>query len=62
MKEKEQDEKSRNREKHKSVMHVTEEDLLARLDRAVAAALWGAVVPVEQETGNGEANEGASDG
>ncbi len=34
---------------------------LGGLNRAVGAALWGAVVPVEQQAGDCKANEGARD-
>ncbi len=36
--------------------------LLGGLNRAVGTALWGAVVPVEQQAGDCKANEGACDG
>ena len=36
--------------------------LLGGLNRAVGAALWGAVVAVEQQAGDCKANEGARDG
>ncbi len=35
--------------------------LLGGLNRAVGTALWGTVVPVEQQAGDREANEGARD-
>ena len=35
--------------------------LLGGLNRAVGTALWGTVVPVEQQAGDREANEGACD-
>lgn len=36
--------------------------ILGGLNRAVGTPLWCPIVPVEEEAGDGKANEGASDG
>ena len=46
---------------HGASVYVYVYGLLGGLNRAVGAPLWGAVVPVEQQAGDCEANEGARD-